>query len=87
MILGIEELKNKLSELRKDNKDIKVVFTNGVFDILHIGHIDILRRARTLGDVLVVGINSDSSVKQIKGDKRPINKDTDRAELINSCSC
>ena len=59
-----------------------VVFTNGVFDILHAGHVDILRRARELGDVLVVGVNTDDSVRRLKGPDRPVNSELDRAETL-----
>jgi D-beta-D-heptose 7-phosphate kinase/D-beta-D-heptose 1-phosphate adenosyltransferase len=62
----------------------RVVFTNGCFDILHPGHIDILTRARHLGDVLVVAINSDSSVRRFKGPGRPVFPESERAELLAS---
>ena len=64
-----------------------IVMTNGCFDILHVGHVDYLSKARRLGDVLVVGLNSDSSVKRIKGKGRPINKDPDRAKVLSSLYC
>ncbi len=60
----------------------KVVFTNGCFDILHFGHVDYLEKARELGDFLVIGINTDDSIKRIKGIDRPINKELDRMRLI-----
>jgi D-beta-D-heptose 7-phosphate kinase/D-beta-D-heptose 1-phosphate adenosyltransferase len=59
-----------------------IVFTNGVFDILHAGHVDFLRRARQLGDILVVGVNSDRSARRLKGKNRPINSERDRAALV-----
>jgi D-glycero-beta-D-manno-heptose 1-phosphate adenylyltransferase len=62
----------------------KVVFTNGVFDLLHIGHITYLSKAAELGDKLVIGLNADSSVKRIKGDSRPINGQDSRAALLAS---
>ncbi|MFQ6031695.1 MAG: D-glycero-beta-D-manno-heptose 1-phosphate adenylyltransferase [Candidatus Zixiibacteriota bacterium] len=62
----------------------KVVFTNGCFDILHRGHIECLKKAKSLGDLLIVGLNSDSSVKKLKGDKRPIFPQKDRAEILAS---
>jgi len=62
----------------------KVVFTNGCFDILHPGHIDLLRRARELGDVLVVAINDDPSVRRLKGARRPIFNQEERAELLGA---
>jgi len=60
----------------------KVVFTNGVFDILHYGHVDYLTKSKNLGDILIVGINSDSSVKRIKGEKRPIVNEKERALIV-----
>jgi len=62
----------------------KVVFTNGCFDILHRGHVELLKKARELGDVLIVAINSDDSVKRLKGEKRPINNVYDRAYVLNA---
>ncbi|QBD78337.1 D-glycero-beta-D-manno-heptose 1-phosphate adenylyltransferase [Ktedonosporobacter rubrisoli] len=62
----------------------KIVFTNGVFDILHAGHIQLLRQAKELGDVLVVGMNSDNSVRRLKGNGRPINSERDRMALVNA---
>ncbi len=64
-------------------KQKKVVFTNGVFDILHRGHIEYLSQAKSLGDVLVVGLNSDASVKRIKGELRPIVCEEDRAFILS----
>ena len=81
----VYELKDFLvvrEKLKKQNK--KLVFTNGCFDILHRGHIEYLKQAKSLGDYLVVGLNSDSSVKDIKGDSRPINNENDRAYVLNS---
>ena len=66
---------------------MKVVFTNGCFDILHRGHVEYLKDSRKLGDKLVVGINSDLSVKRLKGSNRPINNQEDRAYLINALEC
>jgi D-glycero-beta-D-manno-heptose 1-phosphate adenylyltransferase len=67
-------------KLRAEKK--KVVFTNGVFDILHSGHVDYLTKSKALGDILLVGINSDNSVKKIKGNKRPILSEQERAFII-----
>lgn len=64
-----------------------VVFTNGVFDLLHPGHIRYLQQARSLGDVLIVGVNADSSVRRNKGAGRPINPEDERAELIAGLAC
>lgn len=66
----------------------KLVFTNGVFDILHAGHVRTLEHARTLGDLLIVGINTDASVRTLgKGPNRPINSESDRAELLAALRC
>ena len=65
----------------------KVVFTNGVFDLLHPGHIHYLQDARALGDVLIVGINSDRSVRAIKGPERPITPENERAEVLAALEC
>ena len=62
----------------------RIVFTNGCFDILHVGHIRYLRKAKSLGDILVVGLNTDRSVRLIKGEKRPIVPQEDRAEVLAS---
>ncbi len=71
-----------LSELKKQRKSI--VFTNGVFDIIHHGHIDYLYKARSFGDILFVGLNDDSSVRRLKGKKRPLQKQVDRATIVAS---
>lgn len=69
-----------LSRLRRRRK--KIVFTNGVFDILHRGHVQYLARARSFGDLLIVGLNSDRSVRRIKGPRRPIQTQADRAAVL-----
>lgn len=79
-LLTQEEMVKKIEELKKEGR--KIVFTNGVFDILHIGHLTYLEEASRLGDVLIVGVNSDSSVKVNKGDKRPINSEENRALML-----
>lgn len=71
---------------RLKNEKKKVVFTNGCFDILHAGHVDYLTKARACGDALIVGLNSDSSVRRIKGEKRPIINEEERAFLLSSLS-
>jgi rfaE bifunctional protein nucleotidyltransferase chain/domain len=81
-IKNIESIKSIVARLKARRK--KVVFTNGCFDILHVGHIHYLRKAKSLGDILVVGLNTDRSVKQIKGEKRPIVPQKDRAEVLAS---
>ncbi|MFZ3138051.1 MAG: D-glycero-beta-D-manno-heptose 1-phosphate adenylyltransferase [Thermodesulfovibrionales bacterium] len=80
-IVRQDELKHTLQRLKAQGK--RVVFTNGCFDIIHIGHIRYLREARTFGDLLVVGINSDRSVSIIKPD-RPVNSQDQRAEVLAS---
>jgi rfaE bifunctional protein nucleotidyltransferase chain/domain len=65
----------------------RIVFTNGVFDILHPGHVRYLRAARAHGDLLIVGLNSDASVRRNKGDGRPVNAELERAELIAALEC
>ena len=68
-------------------KGKRIVFTNGCFDLLHIGHIRYLEEAKTLGDVLVVGVNSDSSVRKLKGPKRPILPEEERTETLSGLGC
>ncbi len=65
----------------------KIVFTNGCFDLLHIGHVRYLKEAQKLGDVLIVGVNTDASVKRLKGPERPIQNENDRAEILASLKC
>jgi len=64
-----------------------IVFTNGVFDLLHVGHLRYLQRARELGDALLIGLNSDRSVRQIKGPERPITTESERAEVLEALDC
>lgn len=79
-IKTIDELKDIVAQARKEGK--KTVFTNGCFDILHLGHIRCLREARAQGDLLIVALNSDESVKKIKKDTRPIIGQNERAEIL-----
>ncbi|MCX8056134.1 MAG: D-glycero-beta-D-manno-heptose 1-phosphate adenylyltransferase [Ignavibacteria bacterium] len=79
-LLSLEEFLEIRKKI-KENGEI-LVFTNGVFDIIHRGHVDYLNRAKALGDYLVVALNSDASVKRLKGEERPINKLEDRAFVI-----
>ena len=79
-ILEREALRNKLEALRKKGK--KIAFTNGCFDILHVGHVRYLREAKKTADVLVLALNSDSSVRSIKGEKRPLVSEQERAEVL-----
>jgi len=81
-ILTIEEMRAERDRLVADSK--KLVFTNGCFDILHRGHVTYLTYARNQGDALVVGLNTDASVKENKGDDRPINDEEDRAFVLGS---
>ncbi|MEJ2593739.1 MAG: D-glycero-beta-D-manno-heptose 1-phosphate adenylyltransferase [bacterium] len=81
-IFDWETLPNILAVWRFQNK--KVVFTNGCFDILHLGHIDYLSKARGLGDILVVGVNTDESVNRLKGNNRPITGETSRSLIMAS---
>ena len=70
----------ELGRVRSANK--KVVFTNGCFDLLHSGHVQLLSQARALGDYLVLGLNSDRSVRALKGESRPVNNERDRARIL-----
>lgn len=80
--ISLSELKAIRLKLKASNK--RVVFTNGVFDLIHAGHVDYLSKAKALGDILLVGLNSDDSVKRIKGDKRPILKQDERAFVLSN---
>ena len=88
-------MKQKIRErktLLRIIKDLKakgkrIVFTNGCFDLLHIGHIRYLEEAKALGDVLVVGVNSDSSVRKLKGSKRPVLPEEERTEILSGLGC
>jgi len=79
-ILGRKLLKERLDDLRKEGK--KIAFTNGCFDILHVGHARYRREAKKTADVLVLALNSDSSVRSIKGEKRPLVSEEERAEIL-----
>lgn len=80
--MTVDELVSIREELRKQNK--KVVFTNGCFDILHAGHVDYITKAKSFGDILIVALNSDSSVTKIKGKNRPIVPLQERAFIISN---
>lgn len=82
--MGVVLLRNNLIEIRQQLKKAskRVVFTNGCFDILHRGHVDYLSKARALGDILIVGVNTDASVKRLKGANRPIVQEDDRAAVL-----
>ena len=81
-IVTRERLKEKIDHLKKEGK--KIVFTNGCFDILHVGHTRYLREAKKAGDVLVLALNSDESVRSLKGDKRPLIPEAERGDVVAS---
>ncbi len=81
-VVGLKQLLRIRRSLRKRRKS--VVFTNGTFDIIHRGHVDYLTKAKSLGDTLVVGLNTDASIRRIKGKKRPINANADRAAVLSA---
>lgn len=84
-LLKLRELTKIVDKLKKEGK--KTVFTNGCFDILHIGHVKYLEDAKSLGDILIVGVNSDESVRILKGNSRPIVPDIERAEILAALKC
>nr|NJM03004.1 D-glycero-beta-D-manno-heptose 1-phosphate adenylyltransferase [Desulfobacula sp.] len=84
-ILGLEEIKARCAGYRASGK--KIVFTNGCFDILHAGHVKYLTRASGFGDILILGLNSDRSVKTIKGEKRPVIGQDHRACVLSALFC
>jgi rfaE bifunctional protein nucleotidyltransferase chain/domain len=81
-IKNLSQMKNILARLKARRK--KIVFTNGCFDILHVGHVRYLRKAKSLGDILIIGLNTDRSVKTSKGDKRPMVPEKERAEVLSA---
>jgi len=81
-LVDITEAQKIISKWRNDQKII--VFTNGCFDIIHRGHVEYLQEAKLLGDILIVGLNSDASVKRIKGKPRPYQDEQDRAAILNA---
>jgi rfaE bifunctional protein nucleotidyltransferase chain/domain len=83
-ILDRSDLPDVVDSLRGDGR--RIVFTNGCFDLLHIGHVRYLAEARAQGDVLIVGLNSDASVRRLKGETRPIVPDGERAEMLSALS-
>ncbi len=84
-VKDIDELTVLIERSKADG--LKVVFSNGVFDILHAGHLDYLEKCKQLGDLLVIGLNSDSSVRVLKGPNRPLNREEDRAALLAGLEC
>jgi D-beta-D-heptose 7-phosphate kinase/D-beta-D-heptose 1-phosphate adenosyltransferase len=84
-IVGLNPLVDAVRNLQRAGK--KVVFTNGCFDLLHIGHVRYLQEAQALGDALVVGVNSDASVRRLKGPGRPLTPAKERAEILAALAC
>lgn len=84
-IISWEQLKEEVKKWQTSG--LKVVFTNGCFDLLHIGHIRYLQAAKNYGDKLIVAINSDRSVREIKGERRPIISENERAEIVAALDC
>ncbi len=84
-LLTSDNLERMLAEHRKRGE--RIVSTNGVFDLLHVGHVRYLEASRALGDLLIVGVNSDSSVRQLKGETRPINPQEERVEILLALRC
>jgi D-beta-D-heptose 7-phosphate kinase/D-beta-D-heptose 1-phosphate adenosyltransferase len=80
-----DDLQRIIGDLKTKGK--RIVFTNGCFDLLHIGHIRYLEEARSLGDILVVGVNSNRSVRNLKGPQRPILSEEERAEILSGLEC
>ena len=85
MLIKRESVRALVENLHKDGKT--VVTTNGCFDILHVGHVRYLQKTKSFADVLIVLLNSDKSVRSIKGDSRPINSENDRAEILSALEC
>ncbi|MFH1784379.1 MAG: D-glycero-beta-D-manno-heptose 1-phosphate adenylyltransferase [bacterium] len=81
----LENMQKIVKELKQQGK--KVIFTNGCFDLLHVGHVRYLKEAKSHGDVMIVGINSDDSVRKIKGEKRPIVPAVERLEILAELEC
>jgi rfaE bifunctional protein nucleotidyltransferase chain/domain len=84
-VVELKDLSDRCEKLRSAGK--KIVATNGCFDLLHVGHVRYLQAARALGDVLIVGLNGDSSVHELKGAGRPITTQSDRAEILAALAC
>ena len=87
--MGIVVDRKNIISVIKDLKSqgLKIVTTNGCFDILHVGHLRYLKKAKSFGDILVVALNSDSSTRALKGETRPVNNQNDRAELLSNLNC
>lgn len=87
LVIPPTHLHDFMTEFREHQPKAKLVFTNGCFDLLHVGHIRYLQSARKLGTFLFVGLNSDTSVKMLKGDSRPLQSQFDRAEILSALGC
>lgn len=81
-IVSLDELRHRIAVWRF--RDQKIVFTNGCFDILHLGHVEYLAKAKNLGDILIIGLNTDESVRKLKGNHRPVNPERARAIILAS---
>ena len=84
-IIDMDQLAERARELRRGGK--RLVVTNGCFDLLHVGHVRYLQAARALGDALAIGLNGDQSVRELKGAGRPVNNESDRAEVLAALEC
>src|SRR5260370_37034199 len=84
-IIDMDQLAERARELRRAGK--RLVVTNGCFDLLHVGHVRYLQAARALGDALAIGLNGDRSVRELKGAGRPVNNESDRAEVLAALEC
>lgn len=84
-VVSVDELARLREAMERSGR--KLVFTNGCFDLLHAGHVRYLQQARALGDALAVGLNSDRSVRELKGEGRPLNPQDDRAEVLAALGC
>lgn len=87
LVIPSTHVRDFIHELREHQPKAKLVFTNGCFDLLHIGHVRYLQSAKKLGNFLFIGINSDASVKKLKGPSRPVQAEDDRAEILAALSC
>lgn len=84
-IVSADRLRQIVGELKSEGR--RIIFTNGCFDLLHVGHTRYLQKARAMGDVLIVALNSDTSVRGLKGEDRPVTPENERAEVIASLEC
>jgi rfaE bifunctional protein nucleotidyltransferase chain/domain len=87
LVIPSSHVRDFMIEFREHQPKAKLVFTNGCFDLLHVGHVRYLQSARSLGSFLFVGVNSNSSVKSLKGPSRPVQTEEDRAEILSALGC